>query len=225
VLAGLFLSGGYVLQTAGMMTAGSGKSGFLTAFYVSLVPLVEALVYRRLPPKRDLLALLVASAGISVMVLRADLSLSLGEGVVALSAFCWAAQIVVVGRVAERVDALRLAAIQLTVLTVVGGVGAALTTERPVEWTGELVWAVVFLGVVTNALGFLVQAWGQKRVPPTRTAILFSAEPVVAATFGVVLVGERFEAQDIAGAALVLAAVALTIWKPRPDVAPGAAGG
>src|SRR5947207_2915094 len=37
-LGGLLLAGGYVLQTAGLTEADAGKSGFLTAIYVSLVP-------------------------------------------------------------------------------------------------------------------------------------------------------------------------------------------
>jgi drug/metabolite transporter (DMT)-like permease len=203
-----------------MMEAASGKSGFLTAFYLTLVPIFEGLVYRRLPLRRDLLALLVATVGIAVMVLREDLTLSFGEGFVAVSAIFWAAQIVVVGRVAERVDPLRLAVIQMLVVAVAVGAGWATRREAPVRWTAEFVSAVVFLGVVTNAVGFLGQAWAQKRVPPTRTAVLFSAEPVFAAFFGVILVGEKFGPWDVAGAALVMIAVALTIRRPAPAPAP-----
>lgn len=224
VLGGLLLAGGYVLQTAGLTVATPGKSGFLTAFYVTLVPAIEAVVYRRLPPGRDLAALGVATAGIAVMVVRSDLTMSYAEAVVAGAALCWAAHIVVVGRVAERVDPLRLAAIQMLVLVVVGAAGAAAQGDAGIRWSGELVAWFLFLGAVTNALGFLVQAWGQKRVPPTRTAVLFCGEPVFAAVFGVWLASETFGARDVVGAALVMAAVALTVLRPRIGTAPGVPG-
>ena len=223
VLGGLLLSGGYILQTAGLAEATSGKSGFLTAFYICLVPAIEAVVYRRAPPGRDLLALLVATTGIALIVLRADFTVSFAEALVAFAAFCWAAHIVVVGRVAERVDAVRLAAVQMLVLVIVGVAGSAAVNDvgaRPVRWSGGLVLEILFLGVVTNGLGFFVQAWGQKRVPPTRTAVLFAGEPVFAALFGAWLASETFAARDIAGAVVVMSAVALTIaWQKdaRPD--------
>jgi drug/metabolite transporter (DMT)-like permease len=224
ILGGLLLAGGYVLQTAGLTEATPGKSGFLTAFYVTLVPAFEAAVYRRLPPRRDLAALAVATAGIAVMVIRADLTMSFAEGVVALAALCWAAHIVVVGRVAERVDPVRLAAIQMLVLVAAGTAGAVAQHDASIRWSGELVAWFLFLGAVTNALGFLVQAWGQKRVPPTRTAVLFCGEPVFAAMFGVWLAGETFGARDVLGASLVMGAVALTVLRPGNVTAPGAAG-
>jgi len=217
LLGGLLLAGGYVLQTAGLIEAASGKSGFLTAFYICLVPAFEALVYRRAPPGRDLLALAVATAGIALMVLRADLTMSLGEGLVAVAAFCWAAHIVVVGRVAARVDPIRLAAVQMLVLAAVGAAGALGRGDPSPRWTGRFVAELAFLGIVTNGIGFFVQAWGQRRVPPTRTAILFAGEPVFASIFGAWLVGETFGVRDIVGAAIVMAAVALTIARVKND--------
>jgi drug/metabolite transporter (DMT)-like permease len=224
VLAGLLVSVGYMLQTAGLTSAGSGKSGFLTAFYVALVPACEAVVNRRLPPLRDVLALFVATAGIALIVLKSDLTLDLAEGAVALSAFAWAAHIVVVGRVAERVDPLRFNAVQMLVLLVVAAVAAVAAGDAAPRWSGGFVASILFLGIVTNAVAFVVQAWGQKRVPPTRTAVLFSGEPVFAAAFGVWLAGETYGLRDLAGATLVMAAVAFTVLLPRNEPSPVPAG-
>src|SRR5688572_24345634 len=46
VLAGLFLIGGYILQTAGLLWTTASKSGFLTGLNVVLVPLLSAIVYK-----------------------------------------------------------------------------------------------------------------------------------------------------------------------------------
>jgi len=224
VLGGLLLSGGYVLQTAGLVEATPGKSGFLTSFYICLVPAFEGLVYRRAPQRRDLAALFVATAGIVILSLRADLTMSYAEALVAAGAFCWAAHIVVVGRVAARVDPVRLAAVQMVVVVIAGTAGALARHDAPVRWSGALAGQIVFLGVVTNGLGFFVQAWGQKRVTPTRTAILFAGEPVFASIFGAWLVGETFGIRDVVGATIVMAAVALTIAKSKND-APAEPGG
>lgn len=216
VLGGLLLAGGYLLQTAGLRTADAGAGGFITAFYVALVPFVDATVHRRLPHLRDLGILLVCCAGICLIALDpATFRLSQGEVLIALSALCWAAQIVVVGRVADRVRAGTLTTIQLLVLAAVAWGGVLVADEPPIRWSSRLLAAVFFLGHVTCSLAFFVQAWAQQRFSPTRVAILFSPEPVIAAAFGVWLLGEPMDARHVAGGLLVLGAVAASVLLDR----------
>jgi len=54
-------------------------------------------------------------------------------------------------------------------------------------------------GVFASALGFLVQTWAQQRTSATRTALVFTLEPVWAALFGYTLAGDRLGV--LAGAA------------------------
>jgi drug/metabolite transporter (DMT)-like permease len=211
-LGGLLLAGGYLLQTIGLRTAGAGVGGFLTALYVVLVPVIDAAVFRRWPRLRDVAGLLVAAVGLGLITLDPDrLGLASGEALVAVSAFFWAGQIVLVGRVAARVDPATLSTLQLVVVTVVASAALPFVGEKPVHWSGDLVSAIFFLGYVTCALGFAVQVWAQRRFPPTRTAIVFSAEPVFAAFFGWWFQDEVFGPRKLAGAGFVLAAVALAL--------------
>jgi len=49
LIAGVFLFGGYVLQTFGLKLTSASKAGFLTGLYVPLVPIFSSLAYQRLP--------------------------------------------------------------------------------------------------------------------------------------------------------------------------------
>lgn len=238
LLGGAFLTGGYLLQTVGMQTAGSGEGGFLTAFSVVLVPVIEAAVRRRRPSARDIVLLAVAAAGMTMLAAdpsKAGPLLAWGPALVALASVFWAAQIVTVGHVAADADAATLATIQVAVVAAASwlwlgaaAAGAALwpdvvQTERAVAWSWDLGASVFFLGYVTCALAFAVQAWVQRRLSPTRTAILFSPEPVFAALAGRWFLDEQFGPQQFAGGALVLVAVALAVLPPRRRAeAPGA---
>ena len=217
LLGGACLTVAYVLQTAGLRTAGSGESAFLTAFYVTLVPILDAAVHRRWPSARDTVALSVATVGIGLIAVNpgARLHLGWGESLVALSAVFWAAQIVVVGRVAATADPGALAVIQIGVIAVVATAALPFFPEKPVRWSGELVSSIFFLGYVTCALAFAVQAWAQRKIPPTRAAILFSPEPVFAALAGWWFREESFGPRQLTGAALVVAAVVLVLLPPR----------
>jgi drug/metabolite transporter (DMT)-like permease len=216
LLGGVVLTGGYLLQTAGLQTSSAAAGGFLTAFYVALTPVFEGLAFRRAPSLRNVLVLLLAAAGIVTMVAEEELRFAGGEALIAASAVMWAAQIVIVGRVAKRVSARRLAAIQVGTVALLSTAAFALSDEAAPRLTPQLMACVAYVGVVTCALCFLVQAWGQRSVSPTRAATLYAGEPVFAALFGVTLLGERFDATDWIGSALVMTAVVLTLRGPGP---------
>jgi drug/metabolite transporter (DMT)-like permease len=212
LFAGALLAGGYLLETAGMVEAGAGKSGFLAQFYVALVPFVQAAVFRRRPAWIDVGSLALATTGIAVMVVQPGHDVSAGELLVALAACAWAVQIVVVGRVAQRVDPVRIAVIQTACIVVVAAVGLVSVGEPAPAWRGALVANVVYLGVLCSAAGFLVQAWAQRRVSPTRTAVLFCGQPVFTLAFGAWLAQERYGVRDVVGAAIIMAAVVLAVF-------------
>ena len=211
LLCGAVLTGGYLLQTAGLRTCSAAAAGFLTAFYVALTPVLEGLVFRRMPSSRNVVVLVVAAIGIVVMVADQELRIAGGEVLVALSAVLWSAQIVIVGRVAKRVSARRLAAIQVGAVALASSVAFGVSAEPMPEFTPRLLACVAYLGIGTCALCFLIQAWGQRSVSPTRAATLYAGEPVFAAIFGVTLLSERFDMTDWLGSALVMLAIALTL--------------
>jgi len=62
-------------------------------------------------------------------------------------------------------------------------------------------------GVFASALAFLVQTWAQQRTSATRTALVFALEPVWAAIFAAILLGERLGARGYGGGALVIAGI------------------
>ena len=218
---GLLLAAGYLLQTYGMQTAGTGDSGFLTAFYVTLVPIIDAAVHRRWPTRRDVAALVLATSGIALIAID-PAKIDPGPALVAFSAVFWAAQIVAVGRVAGGADPAVLSTIQVAVIAVVAAAGLVVAPERPVVWSWDLAASIFFLGYVTCALGFAVQAWAQRKLPPTRAAILFTPEPLFAALAGWWFRDETFGTRKFAGAALILAAVVLTLIPARRRDGPGA---
>jgi drug/metabolite transporter (DMT)-like permease len=54
-------------------------------------------------------------------------------------------------------------------------------------------------------------------IGPTRASLLSYAEPVIAAALGVIMLGELLVPLQIAGIALVIAAlIGATLWRPRP---------
>jgi drug/metabolite transporter (DMT)-like permease len=224
-LGGGLLALGYFLETAGMVQCSPGKSGFIAQAYVVLVPFLQAAVFRRRPAWAEVGSLALATAGIGLMSIRPGVDTSLGEMLIAVSTVTWAVQIVVVGRVAERVDPIRIAAVQLLVMTVLSAGGLPFAGEPVPHVTPALLGHIAYLGIGANAMGFLIQAWAQRTISPTRTAVLYCGQPIFVWIFSVTLADEHFDTREFAGAALIMAAVVVAVLLPaRNDSAAAGAG-
>jgi DME family drug/metabolite transporter len=67
---------------------------------------------------------------------------------------------------------------------------------------------VVFVGVIGTLLPFLLFLWGVRRVRAQRAAIAATLEPVISAVIAWVVLGQALTPLQIAGAAVILTAVA-----------------
>jgi drug/metabolite transporter (DMT)-like permease len=72
--------------------------------------------------------------------------------------------------------------------------------------------AAFYLALTCTVLAYLGQTWAQGRTSPTRTAIILSMEPVFAALFAWVWLGERMGLWGWMGAGLILAGILLAEW-------------
>ena len=68
-------------------------------------------------------------------------------------------------------------------------------------------------GIACSAVALSLQLWGQRRIPPSRAALILLSEPVFAALAGYVD-GERLGAIELVGAAVILGGIAITELGP-----------
>ena len=83
-----------------------------------------------------------------------------------------------------------------------------------IRWTSRVTAALVITGLLATALAFAVQSWAQLHTSPTRTALIFSLEPVFAWVTSFLLTGELLTRAGTLGAALILAGILLVELKP-----------
>lgn len=215
VLAGLCLFLGYAFQTAGLRLTGAAKAAFITGMFIVLVPLLNAAVYRWWPQVSEVIGVVAATAGLALMTLEsASLTISTGDLLVLVCAAAFAAHTVVVGHYSSRVGFERLAVLQI-------GTSAALALgtfwwlEPPYFRLTPAVWgALAVTSVLATALALTLQAWAQQFTSSTRTALIFSLEPVFAWITSFLVAGETLSARAAAGAALILAGILAVELKP-----------
>lgn len=206
-LVGVAIFLGYGLQATGMESIASSKSAFITALYVPLVPILQWAVVRRRPHIMAWVGIGFAFAGLLLLAGPDGTSLGLGRGEVLtlIATVAIAAEILLVGGFAGKVDVRRVSIIQLAVASTLCFALMPVTGES----VSHLGWGVI---AATALLGFasaLIQVtmnWAQRKVSPTRATVIYAGEPVWAGLVGR-LAGERLPALAILGAALIVVGV------------------
>lgn len=188
VFAGLLLTAGYILQTWGLDGENAttpARAAFITGLYVVLTPLMQAVILRRIPRKATVLGALIALGGLWFLSGGGgEGGLVFGDWLVVACAFAYSAHIIVLGSTDERHDTAALTVIQLAVAAVVCG-GISLIIEDAGVPTQSSVWvAIVATGVFASAVAFGVQTWAQRRIPPSRVALILVTETAFGGLFG-----------------------------------------
>jgi drug/metabolite transporter (DMT)-like permease len=205
-LAGCLLGAGYVLQTLGLERTSVSSAGFVTGMYVVITPLLALALFRLRVGAAAWAGVGLATTGL-VMLAGVHGGSAVGELLVLAGAAAYSLQIVLMERYAPRYDPLGFTLAETGVAFAALGLVAIPTAAVPRGWT---VWgALVVTGVFASALGFLVQTWAQRRTSATRTALVFTLEPVWAALFGFTLAGDRLGAVGWAGCAVIMAGIVL----------------
>ncbi|MCL6430208.1 MAG: DMT family transporter [Anaerolineae bacterium] len=219
VLAGGLLFAGYGFQTAGLQHTEAAKAGFITGLSVVLVPLFVAVLWRRLPSWQALAGTVLATVGLGMLSLGADWSIGRGDLLVLGCAFSFAGHITALGALSPGRDPRLLTLIQVSTVSVLSGALVLARGAFP-AMPGPVWGAAVFTGVAATALAFLIQTAAQQFTTAGHTALIFAAEPVFAALFGVLAAGERMLARGWAGCGLILAGVILGALAQAAEPAP-----
>ena len=205
-LAGALLGAGYVLQTLGLERTSVSSARFVTGMYVVLTPLIALVLFRLQVGGAAWLGVGLATVGLA-MLAGIHGGSATGDLLVLAAAAVYSLQIVLMERYAPRYDPFAFTLVEMLVAFTGLALAAIPTAAVPRGWT---VWgALVVTGVFASALGFLVQTWAQQRTSATRTALVFTLEPVWAALFGYTLAGDRLGALGWGGCAVIMAGIVL----------------
>jgi drug/metabolite transporter (DMT)-like permease len=204
LLAGAFLTAGYVFQTWGLEATSASKAAFITGMFVVMTPILQAIVLRRPPRAGTLAGVALAVVGLWFLSGGSLGGWNVGDTRVLLCALAYSAHMIVLGGSGRRLNVLPLTFVQLATVAVFTG-AVSVVTERPPFPTDPLVLAAIgFTGVFASAVAFAVQTYAQQHISPSKTALILITEPAFGGVFGW-LAGERLGIGGLAGAALILA--------------------
>ena len=216
MVLGLLYGVAQILQTEGLAHTPASVSGFITGMYVICTPLLAAPLLHQRIGAWTWGAVLLAFCGLAVLTLS-GLSVGYGEALTFVAAVLYALHIVGLGAWSTPGDAIGMTIVQLAVVTVicfaVTAPDGVVLPSTPADWA-----SVIYMAVFAAGLALALQTWAQAHLPPTRSAIIMSMEPVFAAFFAVLLGGENLTVRMLVGGAMVFSAMLIVEIGPRRKV-------
>ena len=212
---GLVIAAASVSQQYGLKYTSAGKTGFLTALYIVIVPLLGLCFGRRTTPVLWL-AVALALAG-SYLLCGGVSGVGRGELLILACAVLSAVYLLIVDRYAPACDCVRLSCIQFFVAAGAAAVGSALLRER--GGLDGMIGAAPFLlycGLGSSALAFTLQIAAQRYLHPVTASLLMSLESVFAVLGGWLFLGEALPARELAGCGAIFASAVLAQLPARP---------
>ena len=202
---GVILVAAVSLQQIGIVYTTAAKSGFITALYIVMIPVIGLFMKKKVG-WLVWVAVAISVIGLMLLCLDKDLSINKGDILTLGCAFVFSFHIILIDRFAADMNSVLLSAIQFGVSAIVA-LPIMLITEE-VHISGILAcWpSVIYAAVFSGAIGYTLQFVGQKYTNPTLASLLMCLESVFAALGGWVLLGESLLPKELIGCLLMLGA-------------------
>lgn len=208
IVLGLFLFSAFATQTFGLSHTKSSIVAFITGLNVIIVPFVAFFIFKEHVRKAVFIASLIAVLGLYLLTMSGKLTIGIGEFLTLICAFLFALQIILTGQFSKKENVYLIVLFQLATVAVLSLL-FSLTLDDvtfDISYDYTFVKAVLVTAIFATVYAFLVQTYMQQFTTPTKTAIIFSMEPVSAGVYGYFAINETLTQIQLLGAILIIAA-------------------
>ncbi|MBI5646070.1 MAG: DMT family transporter [Ignavibacteriae bacterium] len=205
LMLGVMLGGGFALQTVGLVETTASKAGFLTGTLVVFTPLLQMAVERRMPTWGNLAGVVIVAVGLYIFTSPDGATFNTGDALILGCAVVFAFHVVYLDVFTSAGFRREIVFYQFAVTSVIGFVAYPFVSQRATVFTGPVVLSIVYLAVFASAIAIFVLSKYQRETTPTRAALIYTMEPVMAAAIAALFIGERLEGETALGGAIMLA--------------------
>ncbi|ALC92299.1 hypothetical protein AM500_22890 [Bacillus sp. FJAT-18017] len=214
VILGIFLYGAFALQTVGLQFTTPSKNAFLTAVNVVIVPFIAFIFYKRKVDTFELVGAIMAMVGVGVLSLKVTGGVNIGDLLTLGCAVFFALQIFYTAKYVKDSDPILLTLMQMIAAAAIGLIVVIFKGDPVGHIESEGMLSLLYLGVFSTTVAYLLQTVAQKWMSETTAAIILSTESFWGMVFSVALLGEVMTIKMLIGAILILSAIMISETKP-----------
>lgn len=209
IACGLCLFVSEILQQYGIAQTDVNKTSFITSLYMVFVPIIGIFLGQKLSCK-IIIAVAISVTGLYFFSIKDGFYLSNGDFLVLLCAVGFAVHILVIAYFIKSVDGVLLSCGQFFVASFLGFLFMFTETMPTASSLMGALPALLYVGIMSNAIAYTLQIVGQRGVNPTIASLILSLESVMGAFFGMLILQESLSAREILGAVLMFTAFVIT---------------
>lgn len=208
ISCGIILCLATCMQQIGIMYTSVGKAGFITAFYIIIVPILGLFLKRRCG-LLVWIGVIIALFGLYFLCITENIAVQKGDFYVFISAFLFALHIICVDHFSNRIDGLKMSCIQFFAGAILSGI-LMLLFENPQLVQIVAAWKpILYAGILSTGAGYTLQIIGQRDLDPTVASLIMSLESVIAVLAGLILLNQTLSHREILGCILMFIAIIL----------------
>lgn len=218
ILCGIFLSLASIFQQLGLyLGSEAGKAGFLTAFYIILVPLLGLAAGRKCGGK-VWVAVGLSLIGLYLLCMTSSLGLQKADIMILICSAMYAFHILTVDRFAPKADVVRMSFVQFVTAAIICGIPAVFidlqrdgadvwlqSLQTPAAWI-----SILYAGVLSSGVAYTLQNIAQQDYNPTVASLILSLESVFSVIAGWLILDQILSGRQIAGCILIFIAIILS---------------
>lgn len=209
VACGVLLCIASNLQQFGIMYTSVGKSGFITAMYIVLVPVLGIFLKKKAGIK-IWCSVAIAVGGLYLLCMTdSGFSIQKGDLLLLLGAVIFSFHILTIDYFSPKVDGVKMSCIQFFTCGILSMVCMFLFEQPQIGAILQAWMPIVYAGVLSCGVAYTLQIVGQKGMNPTVASLILSMESVISVIAGWLILHQKLSGRELLGCVLMFAAIIL----------------
>ncbi len=213
---GVFLFFASVFQQVALLYTDVANAAFFTIFYVPMVPIIVFFLFKKKIHWSVWPSVALCVIGGYFLTNFQDATVRLGDTLVVICALFWSLHIIFIGIIIEEFNTpILIGLIQTFVVSVCSLIPGLIFEEFIlVDILSQKV-QILYAGVLSGGIAFVLQIYAQKNIQPAPSAIIFSLEGVFATVAAWIILSQILNFNNILGCAFILIGVLISQLLPE----------
>lgn len=217
-LCGITLGIAMNLQQFGIAGSGAGKSGFLTALYIVIIP-VLGIFFKQKQSLRVWISVVISVIGLYLLCIKEDFSIEISDLYLLGCALAFSIQMMLVSHYVKRVDGIRLSCYQFAIAAIVSAIFMLAAHEVPTfEMIKLSIGPLLYTAILSSGVAYTLQIFAQKGTNIAVVSLLLCLESVFATISGAVILHEVMSLREYIGCIVMFSAVIISQIPGKKEV-------
>lgn len=204
---GLSLFSALMFATYGVKYTTASNAGFLSCLNIIFIPIICAFIFKQKLSKKVIIAVIMCFIGVYLLSVQGSFSINFGDFLCIIAAMSFTLNIMLADRYSKKSNPIKIGTLQLGVVAIISTIIAPIIEDYSFATDIVGIFTILFLGLVCTAGCYVMQIYAQSRLNAIESGLILATEPLFAAMFAFIVLGEVLTIKSYFGGILILISV------------------